>query len=342
MNILSLRGGGIRGVATAAFLAEMEGVVGQPCWEYYDLLCGTSTGAIIAIGLGLGLPAQEILQFYLDRAETIFRKRFGHRIGLVSSRYDSAVLLDEINIAFSYGWLKSAKTRVMVATTRMDDLSARFWKSWRHDILAGLAAATSAAAPVYFDPVAVKDINDEGIHYVDGRFDHSLHADRPGPVGHYSDGGMHSNNPALAALSEAKRIRSQRLVSGFARFRLDPSKISILDVACPEPKTRPVTRSGILGFGPKIVETFMTAGQDATEEICRRELGESYRVVKPALGFASPALDDVSESNLWKLEDIGRNQFWLEAERGLFGEAIEARAREREAASCDREDDDAA
>lgn len=323
MNILSLRGGGIRGVATAAFLAEYEGAVGSPCHEHFDLIAGTSTGAIIAVGLGLGLAASDILQFYFDRASTIFQKRFGHKIGLVSSRYDSTELLSELNIAFSYAWLKSTKTRVMVSTTRMNDLSARFWKSWRHDILAGHAAASSAAAPVYFDPVPIKDVDDAGKQYVDGRADHSLYSDRSGSIGHYADGGLHSNNPALVALAEAKDIKRR------SQNHTEAKGVSILDVACPEPKIKPPLRPGVLGFGPEIVETFMTAGQDATEEILRRELGGDYQIVRPPLDCASPALDDVSESNLLELEEIGRRQFWVEAERGLFGEAIRLKGEEQ-------------
>ncbi len=335
MKILSLRGGGIRGVATAAFLAKLEETIGCTCHEMFDLIAGTSTGAIIAVGLGLGIPASEVLAFYLDEGAAIFKKRFGHRIGLVSSRYDSTVLVDRLNSAFGYKWLKAAKTRVMVATTRMDDLSARFWKSWRHDVLAGLAAASSAAAPIYFDPIAIKDMQHEGKRYVDGSRSHCLYGDVPGRVEHYADGGLFANDPALVALSEARYLLSDAVRFRGGSVHLDPggmpSKISILDVACPNEAAPAAIEPGILGFGPEIVGTFMYAGQDCVEEILRRELGDDYRAVKPSLtpmtkGFvgiaASAAIDDASIENMWYLRVIGELTFSKVAREGLFGEDV--------------------
>ena len=76
-KILSIDGGGIRGIIPAKILALAEeelnrtGKTGKIA-DYFDLICGTSTGGIIAIGLALGMPASEILSFYLDHASLIF------------------------------------------------------------------------------------------------------------------------------------------------------------------------------------------------------------------------------------------------------------------------------
>lgn len=66
--ILSIDGGGMRGLITVAMLAELEEMTGKPCYELFDLVAGTSTGAIIAAGIGLGYPAKFIL-------EEVYRKR---------------------------------------------------------------------------------------------------------------------------------------------------------------------------------------------------------------------------------------------------------------------------
>lgn len=71
-RILSLDGGGVRGAYTAAVLAQIEENTGRRIVEHFDLVAGTSTGGIIAIGLGLGLPAHRILEFYKARGATIF------------------------------------------------------------------------------------------------------------------------------------------------------------------------------------------------------------------------------------------------------------------------------
>src|SRR5580704_5930320 len=76
-KILSLDGGGIRGVFPAAFLAKLEEHLDHPVGSYFDLIAGTSTGGIIAIGLGLGLSAKDVLQLYEDHGPAIFDQQHG-------------------------------------------------------------------------------------------------------------------------------------------------------------------------------------------------------------------------------------------------------------------------
>src|ERR1700680_4208414 len=76
-RILSLDGGGIRGVFPAAFLARLEEHLEYPIGRYFDLIAGTSTGGIIAIGLGLGLSAGDILKLYVEQGPAIFDQEHG-------------------------------------------------------------------------------------------------------------------------------------------------------------------------------------------------------------------------------------------------------------------------
>lgn len=71
-RILSIDGGGIKGALPIGFLARVEEVTRERIVDHFDLIAGTSTGGIIAIGLGLGIPAAEILGFYRDKGPTIF------------------------------------------------------------------------------------------------------------------------------------------------------------------------------------------------------------------------------------------------------------------------------
>src|SRR5512147_998614 len=71
-RILSLDGGGVRGAYTAAVLAEIEEGSGKRVADHFDLIAGTSTGGIIALGLGLGMSAKEISQFYVNDGPRIF------------------------------------------------------------------------------------------------------------------------------------------------------------------------------------------------------------------------------------------------------------------------------
>ncbi len=72
-TILSVDGGGMRGMISIAMLAELEQMTGKPCQQLFDMVGGTSTGAIIAAGLGIGLTANELLeQVYRERLPKAF------------------------------------------------------------------------------------------------------------------------------------------------------------------------------------------------------------------------------------------------------------------------------
>src|ERR1700682_5740629 len=71
-RVLSIDGGGVKGVFPASFLASIEDTVGGSIADYFDLIVGTSTGGIIALGLGLGLRARQLLAFYEKWGPEIF------------------------------------------------------------------------------------------------------------------------------------------------------------------------------------------------------------------------------------------------------------------------------
>ncbi len=73
-RILTIDGGGIRGVFAAAILERMEAVTGRACREVFDCFYGTSTGAILAAGLATGLAARDLKQFYVDKGAAVFTK----------------------------------------------------------------------------------------------------------------------------------------------------------------------------------------------------------------------------------------------------------------------------
>src|SRR6266436_2722254 len=78
-QILSLDGGGIKGLFSAAVLAAIEADLNVNIAEHFDLIVGTSTGGIIALGLGLGLRPRQIVDSYAKRGPSIFRGLYGLR-----------------------------------------------------------------------------------------------------------------------------------------------------------------------------------------------------------------------------------------------------------------------
>ena len=106
MRILSLDGGGYLGLAGAAFLTELERHFGVSCHDSFDLFCGTSTGAIIALALASGKSAREVVDLYKAFGPRVFRNPFpgSRRLrwakGLFTSLYGNAGLQQALNEAF--------------------------------------------------------------------------------------------------------------------------------------------------------------------------------------------------------------------------------------------------
>ena len=107
-KMLALDGGGIRGVLTLEILLEMESQLRAELkndklvlGDFYDYIGGTSTGAIIAAGLSLGMPVQKLLDFYEEKGEAMFDKAF--LLKRVKYFYNEGPLLRELKNTFGTG-----------------------------------------------------------------------------------------------------------------------------------------------------------------------------------------------------------------------------------------------
>lgn len=279
MNVLSIRGGGMRGLAPAMLLSQMEKQLGEPLYKHFDMIVGTSTGAILATALGLGIPASEIISFYCVDGPKIFTRRLAHRFGLLGSKYDGKGLMAALEARFESKLFSDCKTKVRVTTTNVESLKAVVLRNDDKSFTgkASIAAYCSAAAPTYFDP------------YTDLKGNY------------YADGGLYANNPALVAYHEA--FRTTRATPGAPS--LANSRFIILDIGCPQAKTHAANKPGIFGFGPNAISVMMEAGQNFVETICADALSANYLAVVPELGNASAALDCTSEDNLRALIATG-------------------------------------
>jgi hypothetical protein len=81
-HILSLSGGGYKGLFTATLLEELEEDIGRPLAQKFDLLAGTSIGGIIVLALALEIPTCKIKQFFLEKGKQIFSPRINFGINL--------------------------------------------------------------------------------------------------------------------------------------------------------------------------------------------------------------------------------------------------------------------
>ena len=169
-RILSLDGGGIRGVFPAALLARLEEHLEYPIGRYFDLIAGTSTGGIIAIGLGLGLSASEILKLYEEQGPAIFgqehsaienwvRQKVRGLAHLFVSKHSSETLRRALEGVLGRRRLGESHTRLVVPAWHPTLERVYIYKTAHHPRLetdykqpAIDAAMATAAAPTFLKP----------------------------------------------------------------------------------------------------------------------------------------------------------------------------------------------
>lgn len=172
-RILSIDGGGVRGVIPATVLAALEAQTGRPARETFDFVAGTSTGAIIAAGLAAGIPSARVAGLYAERAPQVLRSTpvtSGLRRLVRGHLYDSETLhrLLREDLGDARDWrLNDAPIDLLVTAKRLRDGMPWYFvrdnpaNSCRAGTI-GLADAVSAstAAPTYFAAWAIRGIGE--------------------------------------------------------------------------------------------------------------------------------------------------------------------------------------
>ncbi|MBS3911622.1 MAG: patatin-like phospholipase family protein [Hydrogenophaga sp.] len=106
-QVLALSGGGFRGLYTAKVIADVEREIDAPLASRFDLITGTSIGGILALALALEIPAQKIVDLFVDHGEEIFSKRWSLR-GVWRAPYSPAPLMNLLSDTKLFGDLRSA------------------------------------------------------------------------------------------------------------------------------------------------------------------------------------------------------------------------------------------
>jgi patatin-like phospholipase/acyl hydrolase len=293
-TVLSIDGGGIRGIIPAIVLAELEERAGKGTAELFDLVAGTSTGGIIAAATCAPdpRPASDLVALYRVEGPKIFQRSLGHKItsawGLLEEKYDDAELMRALRHYIGDATISQARTRVLMAAYELETRKPYFVKSWRtegepeRDIALWEAAHATSAAPTYFEPALVRPPAEE--------VDLSL-----------IDGGVFATNPALCAFAEAARVapgEPVRLVS------LGTGQL-----------TRPIHHRDAAGWGlaewvRPLIDVIFDAAADIVDYQLDQLLGlDRYHRFQVRLEHgsgASDAMDDASERNLDALEAKAR------------------------------------
>lgn len=329
IKILSLNGGGARGLFTINVLAEIERIIGEQTGkpnvkigEYFDLITGTSIGGILALGLASGKSARELEAVFRVRAPLIFpqigwlRNKWRTAFG---AKYSSKPLFDAvasmIGTEVTFGDLTR---RVMIPAVNLSTGKPQFFKTphnpdFNRDARLKLidAAMATSAAPTYFLPHHCATLD-----------------------AYFADGGLVANNPSFIGLHEVFRD----MTCDFPDATVADVKILNIGTLGNEYAVSPVALEskrnngyfGLWGFGERLVLTTMTANQQLHKAMLERELrthnaSENYVYlddIVPNEAASVITLDCASESSLRNLAGRGKQLATSEFTKNLLLQAF--------------------
>lgn len=249
-RILSIDGGGICGILPAAVLTELERrfLEGQSVGKHFDMIAGTSTGGIIALGLGCGLRAQDALDLYMSNGARIFPS--GNALNRILRRlrhafryiHDENVLMEALRETFGERLFGDSVKRLVIPS--FEGQHGEPWiyktphhpdyKQDRHEQMVNVARATSAAPTFY------------------PSFEHNSYT--------YVDGGIWANNPVMNAIVDA-----------MACYDLDRRQIHVLSLGCGESVLRvtpAMSKAGLIGWRNAVKAAIVAQSKNA--------LGQAY------------------------------------------------------------------
>jgi patatin-like phospholipase/acyl hydrolase len=279
-KILSLDGGGIRGLLSAIILERLT--LANPGWlDEVDLLAGTSTGGFIALGLAHGLKPTQLRNLYEKKGEKIFDDSWLDDLkdigGLTGADYDNKNLKRELRRTFGNTRLKNLKKRVLIPTFDLDnenkDVKKRSWApKFFHNFpgpdsdgtaLVRNVALYTSAAPTYFPSV-------------DG----------------YVDGGVVANNPSVAALAQTQDTRA---------FKTPPKLKDVVLLSISTGKSLVYIKGkkhdwGYAHWGKSIIQIMMDGVTGVADYQCRQILKRKYfRIESLFPPSATFNMDDVTK-----------------------------------------------
>lgn len=300
-KVLSIDGGGIRGVIPAFLLQHLEDETGEWISDLFDLIVGTSTGGILAAGLTVpkegGQPkfsASDMLDLYTRRGNEIFSRSFWRGVtsiaGSLDEQYDHKPLEKLLKEYLGNATLADCLKPVVITSYDIERRHPYFFKTRRarekkdrNHYLRDAARATSAA-PTYFEPEVVKSMARNPTRRV------------------LVDGGVFVNNPAMSAYAEAR-------ATGHAGD----------DILVVSLGTGTATRKipyeeakdwGALGWIRPIIGVMMDGQADAADHQLRQLLpdeesrdGQRYFRLDTKLDLALDDMDAANAANIRALKD---------------------------------------
>lgn len=291
--VLSIDGGGIRGVIPALVIAYLEQRTQRRVADLFDLVAGTSTGGILALGLtqpsGSGTPesryhARELAQLYIDKGSAIFDQGWWRRLRSVRGVFEEAYGADALEqVLYTYFGdrpLADCRCPTMVACYDIERRKPVFLKSFKSEhgsVLCRSAARATSAAPTYFEPASLI---------------------LEGETRALIDGGVFINSPSVSAYAEALKLfpdEEIRLVS-----------VGTGELVSPIPRER-AAGWGSAGWVLPLLDCMFDGVSRAADHQMRLFLDQRYHRFQVPLMQASDALDDASPENIRALVSVAES-----------------------------------
>ncbi|CAN2105765.1 MULTISPECIES: patatin-like phospholipase family protein [Wolbachia] len=278
--ILSVDGGGIRGIIPAIILAEIEKRARKPIAEIFDLMAGTSTGGIVVAGLCKKdkpqYSANDLVELYQKYGSYIFKSSFLRRSifsWLNCAQYPHKNIEFVLDKYFGDDILKNTLSNVLITSYDIYNNCPFFFKSWKEgNIKLKDALRAATAAPTYFIPKHLK-INQINRVLVDG--------------------GVFANNPAACAYASAKRLfpNDDILLLSIGTGRTDRSI-----------RYSNSRRFGKIGWIKPLLHVMFASSLDAVNYQLDQVIADKYIRIQSQLKVASPDMDNITSKNIKSLQ----------------------------------------
>lgn len=290
-RILALEGGGVRGLLSAIWLNRLEQKLGTPIKEHFDIVAGTSTGALIGCALSLGIKTEVIVNLYLNYSREIFPEggaRLASRLrrsltdGISAPRYDGVGLQNVLQRVFQNALFRDLQVKPTLVTSydtlRREAVVFKNTKPTFDNIPVWEICKASASAPVYF-PAHIMQVEGKEVPLIDG--------------------GVVANNPTACAIAEGVRMNEalppdQRVsLSNFVVASFGTGEV-----------TRPISIKesqewGALEWALPLINVLFDGSADAVNYISKYLLSDSnYFRFQTPLRRAFDDLDNADPANL--------------------------------------------
>ncbi len=288
IRILSLDGGGIRGIMETFFLEQIEKLTGKRISDIFHLIAGTSAGGIIAAGLTVPddseenllqnkpkFTAEDLTNLFKDHANKIFHKNIYSLWGFLGPRYNSASWENLAVEKFQTATFNQSLIDTLIVSHDLHGNKPKFFKSWsqKETFYTKDVVLATSAAPTYFQPRIVTSVN------------------TPNPKSYFlSDGGTCANNPTACALVEAKKLYPT--IHKYEIVSLGTGQYS--DPLCYDQ----MKNAGFVGWGMNMLNISIDGPSNLIHQEMQTLYPNSYFRWNPVIDKEHAAMDNIAPHNI--------------------------------------------